>query len=278
MKELNIRYFKEIVSQDNGSGKMSNLLDQLISDDNIESACSNLLKKKDSYGIDGMYLSELPTYLSHNKALLLHELTNGKYVFSIAEKQIVIGKNGKKREITILNSVDRLVLRMLYQALYPIISKTFSTNPFAYIEGRGVQSAVDKAREYIESGLQFVTEIDIKDFFDSINHEMLREKLQVLKIDDAAMSLIDSFLRIKIKYENNIQVNRKGVVQGSSLSPLLSNLFLSDLDHMMERESVAYIRFSDDIKIFSSDLETAVSFKYQISRKKYVKSDEKSRR
>lgn len=164
MKELNIRYFKEIVSQDNGSGKMSNLLDQLISDDNIESACSNLLKKKDSYGIDGMYLSELPTYLSHNKALLLHELINGKYVFSIAEKQIVIGKNGKKREITILNAVDRLVLRMFYQALYPIISKTFSTNSFAYIEGRCVQSAVDKAREYIESGLQFVTEIDIKDF------------------------------------------------------------------------------------------------------------------
>lgn len=97
---------------------------------------------------------------------------------------------------------------------------------------------------------------------------MLREKLQVLKIDDAAMSLIDSFLRIKIKYENNIQVNRKGIVQGSSLSPLLSNLFLSDLDHMMERKSVAHIRFSDDIKIFSSDLETAVSFKYKISRKK----------
>jgi len=244
---------------------MLNLINKLIRDDNIESACSNLLKKKDSCGNDGMYLSELPDYLLHNKNLLLHNLINGDFDFSIAEKHIILGRNGKKRESVILNSVDRLVLRMLYQTLSPVISNTFSDNSFAYIEGRGIQSAVEKVRNYIESGLYYVAEIDIKDYFDSISHEILYSKLKIFDLDDTTMGLIENFLKIKVKFDNQIQVNRNGIIQGSSLSPLLSNLFLSDLDHRMERESAAYIRFSDDIKIFSSDFETASSWFSQIT-------------
>lgn len=101
---------------------MSELLLKICSDENIIDACNFLLKKKYSCGTDGMFLSELPDYLSHNKAVFVNSILDGSYTFSLAEKRVILGKTGKKREIMILCSADRLVLRMLYQVLYPLIS------------------------------------------------------------------------------------------------------------------------------------------------------------
>ncbi|MCM1271336.1 MAG: hypothetical protein NC247_12065 [Ruminococcus flavefaciens] len=118
---------------------MSELLLKICSDENIIDVCNFLLKKKDSCGTDGMFLSELPDYLAHNKPIFVNSILDGSYTFSLAEKRVILVKTGKKREITILCSTDRLLLRMLYQVLYPLISPMFSDNSYAYIEGRGVQ-------------------------------------------------------------------------------------------------------------------------------------------
>lgn len=83
---------------------------------------------------------------------------------------MILGKSGKQRQITLLNSVDRLVLRMMYQVMSPVTSVDLCENSFAYIEGRGTFEAVETARKYIEDGLEYVTEIDIRNCFDSINH------------------------------------------------------------------------------------------------------------
>lgn len=91
---------------------MSYFLDKICEDINIESACEHLLKKKDSCEPDGMYLSELPSYLIHNKVLLIKNIKMGNFRFSLAEKRKILSKTGGNREITILCSVDRLLLRM----------------------------------------------------------------------------------------------------------------------------------------------------------------------
>lgn len=232
------------------------IIEQICSNENIESACDYLLKKRDSCGLDGMYLSELPTYLAHNKNLLVRTLSNGDYKFKLAEKRVILGKSGKQRQITLLNSIDRLVLRMMYQVMNPVLSVDFCENSFAYIEGRGTFEAVETARKCIENGLEYVTEIDIRNYFDSINHTILMEKLSKYDFDTATLCLIRGFLNIKVKFEDRIQTNTLGILQGSSLSPLLSNLFLSDIDHSMDLEKIPYIRFSDDIKIFTSDFDS----------------------
>lgn len=244
---------------------MSELLLKICSDEDIIDACNFLLKKKDSCGTDGMFISELPDYLSHNKPVFVNSILDGSYTFSLAEKRVILGKTGKKREITILCSTDRLLLRMLYQVLYPLISPMFSDNSYAYIEGRGVQEAVSRCKSYIESGLQYVVELDIKNFFDNISHSKLSVLLSELNIASDVVCLIDKYLKMSVKFEDQIHRNNKGVIQGSSLAPLFSNLFINKLDHKMKDGNVAYIRFSDDIKVFCSDNETATSMFSKIS-------------
>lgn len=244
---------------------MSDLLVEICSDENIEQACASLLKKNDSCGADGMYLSELPDYLAHNRETFINGVLNGSYTFSLAEKRVILGKTGKKREITILCSTDRLLLRMMYQVLYPVLSPMFADNSYAYIEGRGVQEAVAQCKSYIESGLQYVVELDIKDFFDNISHSKLDALLAELNIASDVISLIEKYLKINVKFEDQIHKNNRGVIQGSSLGPLFSNLFVNQLDHQMQCENVAYVRFSDDIKVFCSEYETATAMFSKIS-------------
>lgn len=244
---------------------MSDLLFEICSDKNIETACDFLLKKKDSCGTDGMYLSELPEYLAHNKSIFVKSIVDGDYTFSLAEWKIILGRTGKKREITILCSVDRLLLRMIYQVMYPLLSDKFACNSYAYIEGRGVYEAVNQCKTYIEMGLQYVVELDIKDFFDNISHSILCDLLKE-EIDDLALiRLIEKYLKMDVRFEDKIRRNNKGVIQGSSLGPLFSNLFLSELDWQMQYEKVAYVRFSDDIKVFCSDYNTAAAMFSTIS-------------
>lgn len=244
---------------------MSELLLKICSDENIIDACNFLLKKKDSCGIDGMFLSELPDYLVHNKPIFVNSILDGSYTFSLAEKRVILGKTGKKREITILCSADRLLLRMLYQVLYPLVSTMFADNSYAYIEGRGIQEAVGRCKSYIESGLQYVVELDIKDFFDNIIHSKLSALLSESNIASDVVSLIEKYLKMNVKFEDQIHRNNKGVIQGSSLGPLFSNLFVNKLDHQMQDENVAYVRFSDDIKVFCSDYDAATVLFTRIS-------------
>jgi hypothetical protein len=178
--------------------------------------------------------------------------------FSLAEKRKVLSKTGKKREITILCSVDRLLLRMMHQVLYPMISNAFCNNSYAYIEGRGISDAVEQVKTYIKAEESYVAEIDIKDYFDSIEHLRLMELLKQQKIAPDVLNLIEKYLTMKIKTDDKIVTNRRGIIQGSPLSPLLSNLFLNKLDWKMHSEGNNYIRFSDDIKVFTTCYDTAV--------------------
>ena len=186
---------------------MCNLITKVCADENINSALNYLLKKRDSCGTDGMFLSELPSYLSHNRSVFVKNIIHGDYAFSLAERKIILGRTGKKREITILCSVDRLLLRMIYQVLYPLLSDRFACNSYAYIEGRGVLTAVEQCKSYIESGMQYVAELDIKDFFDNISHNRLCSLLENEIGDINLISLIKKYLKMNVRFDEQIRRN-----------------------------------------------------------------------
>jgi len=178
---------------------ISDITVEIIESDNVKTALDYLLQKPDSCGTDGMYLSQLPDYLKFNQEILLTSIKDGNYEPGIAEEAEYLRKTGKKRKITKLTSLDRLVLRMIYQVLNNYISTSFSQNSYAYRENVGVNDAVEQIRKFISSGSKFVAEIDLKDFFTHINHNLLIQNLLSANIDAKTILLIQKFLKMKVR-------------------------------------------------------------------------------
>lgn len=141
-------------------------MDEILSKKNQRLAFAHLASKRDGCGIDGMHVSELEEYWRLNESQISKKLRNQKYQPGIILIREHVNKNGKRRNIASLNAIDRFITRLLAQKLNRYIEPIFLENSFAYQDGKGVLPAVMRAKEYIESGKRYVTEIDIKNYFD----------------------------------------------------------------------------------------------------------------
>ena len=145
------------------------------------------------------------------------------------------------------------------QKLNRYIEPEFLEYSYAYQEGKGIQEAAQKAREYIESGYSAVVEIDLKDYFDTIPLEPLLEKIRHYITDTKVLQLIKSYLYCKVSVDEEISEKREGLVQGNSISPVLSNLYLHDFDQLLQERHYCWLRFADNIYIYEETMEKAGS-------------------
>jgi len=231
------------------------MLSKILSNENIQLALDHLEKKKDVCGSDGIMLLQLNEYWKLNKDNIIDSLTNGTYVPGIIQQVEILNKTGKKRIISKLTSIDRLLLRAILQVLSEQISDTFSPNSFAYRKNLSTFDAVKRIKNFIENGATYVVEIDIKDFFDNINHDILIETIKKSKVDIITCNIINKFLKCRIEHDYIITTRDIGIIQGSPLSPFLSNLYMDTFDKYMDNHKFQYVRFSDDIKIFVNSYE-----------------------
>lgn len=169
----------------------------------------------------------------------------------------IVNKAGKRRVVSQMCSIDRLICRLLAQKLERYIAPVFLPHSYAYQEGKGVAEAVQQARLYIEQQDNFVAVLDIKDYFDDISQELLMKLLREKIEDESILNLIKDYLSCKVEFEGQIHIKRKGILQGSPISPVLSNLYLHNLDAYMEETGYHWIRFADNIYIYSSDEDDA---------------------
>lgn len=237
------------------------LVDRLVSDSNIEEALLYLKGKKDTCGIDGLRVSQLDNYLSNNKALLIDLLKNNMYKTQEVELVDILNKSGKVRSIAKIASVDKLVSKMLLQIIEPTLLSDLYSNSFAYQENKGTSLAATKMKEYLEQGYLYVLNVDIKKYFDNINHTILYQRLAKYFNDDLFLNLLLKFIKVNIKKEYKRYVLNKGVLQGSVLSPLLSNIYLSEIDKFFLDSNIKYIRFADDIRIFAKTNSEIIKYK-----------------
>lgn len=222
----------------------------IFNENSFKEALDYLRTKKDSKGLDGVRISELYEYLNVNKDSLLDNLYKEKYDPGIVEQYNLTNKKLKTRKVSKINSIDRLLERCIYKSISPLIEKQYVEESYAYRQGLGTLSAANKAKEYIENGYKYVTEIDFIHYFDNIDHSLMINMLQKIINDDKVLKLINKFIERKVMYDGKISINTKGLLQGSVLSPLLSNLYLTELDHIL-KERYRFIRYADDIKIFT---------------------------
>ena len=184
------------------------------------------------------------------------EILTGAYRVRPAQRIWVIKDDGGERGITIFCVRDRVALGAVRRALGRVVGPTLSPASFAYREGLGALRAAHRLIEHRRSGHTWVLRSDIRDYFDSISHELLLGQLKPF-LDSAALELFGWILRVPIRDGNAVHIPERGIAQGSPISPMLSNLFLSGFDAHLNRDGRRLVRFADDFVVAASTVKGA---------------------
>ena len=226
------------------------MIGQILRGDNLKRAMYNVQKNKGSAGVDHMPVTKLSELLAINREQLTAKVNSGKYLPQpILGVEIPKGK-GKTRLLGIPTVTDRLLQQAVLQVIAQEFEADFSDNSFGFRPNRNAQQAVHQAQAYINEGYQHIVDIDLQTFFDEVNHCYLLELLYRRIKCHATLRLIRKWLRSPIQIKGKLTKRRKGVPQGSPLSPLLSNIMLNELDKELERQGLRFVRYADDFSIY----------------------------
>ena len=220
-------------------------------------AMRKVQKNHGSAGVDQMPVTKLSELMSIDKELLTAQVRSGKYLPQpILGVEIPKGE-GKTRLLGIPTVTDRLLQQAVLQIMMARFEFEFSDSSFGFRPNRSVQQAVLKAQGYINDGFQHIVDIDLKTFFDEVDHSYLLQLIYRKVKCQATLRLIRKWLRSPIEINGKLVKRRKGVPQGSPLSPLLSNIMLHELDRELERQGWRFVRYADDFSIYVKTKATA---------------------
>ncbi len=214
-------------------------------------------KNHGSAGVDHMPVTKLSELMSIDKEELTVKVRSGSYLpQAILGVEIPKG-DGKIRLLGIPSVTDRLLQQAVLQIITARFEFEFSDNSFGFRPNKNLHQAVMKAQGYINEGFQNIVDIDLKTFFDEVDHRYLMQLLyRKIKCLDT-LRLIRKWLRAPILINGKLVKRRKGVPQGSPLSPLLSNIMLHELDRELEKQGLRYVRYADDFSIYTKSKATA---------------------
>ena len=217
-----------------------------------------------------MKVEDLRSYVNANWSNIKTELLEGKYKPK-AVKQVEIPKpNGDKRKLGIPTVLDRLIQQAISQKLSEMYDIGFSDSSFGFRPGRSAHQAVTRAQELLNAGYRKVIEIDLEKFFDKVNHDRLMTTLARRIQDKRLLKLIRKYLTSGIMVDGVLSVRTEGTPQGSPLSPILSNIVLDELDKELESRGHKFVRYADDISIYTRSDKSAVRIKESIT--KFIES------
>jgi group II intron reverse transcriptase/maturase len=227
------------------------MIEQVLHPYNLQGALRQVIANKGSAGVDGLKTIELEDNFRQQKAQLLLDIKECNYL-----PQAILGveipkSNGKTRLLGIPTVTDRLLQQAVSQALMGKYEQDFSPNSYGFRPNKNARQAVGKAREYIHEGFTYIIDIDLKNFFDEVDHCLLLNLLYQKVKCPITLRLIRKWLRVPILINGKLVKRRKGVPQGSPLSPLLSNILLNELDKELTKWNLKFVRYADDFSIYT---------------------------
>ena len=225
------------------------LLEKVLSKDNLNRAYKQVYKNKGASGVDGITVDELLLYLKEHKEEILWKIRNRKYKPQPVRRVFIPKENGKMRKLGIPSVIDRVIQQAIVQVLTPIYEEQFSNNSYGFRPERSCEMAVIKALECFNDGYDWIVDIDLQSFFDEVNQDKLIGIIRRTIKDGNLVSLIRKFLQSGVMEKGVLQPTKKGTPQGGNLSPLLSNIMLNELDKELEARGLNFVRYADDCLI-----------------------------
>lgn len=227
-----------------------NLLERIVSSENMNRALKRIERNKGSHGIDGMQTDTLRSYLKENGKALVLEILEGRYKPKPVRKVEIPKPDGGKRGLGIPIVVDRVIQQAISQVLTGIFEPEFSEHSYGFRPNKSAHQALKQAENYINSGYKIVVDMDLEKFFDRVNHDKLMHLISRKVNDKRVLKLIRRYLTAGVMTNGICVKSKEGTPQGGPLSPLLSNIMLNELDKMLEERGHKFCRYADDCNIY----------------------------
>jgi len=226
------------------------LLEKILSRDNLTKAFKRVVGNKGGAGIDGMTVDDLKSYLKEHWQGIKADILSGRY-----RPQPVLGveidkSKGGKRMLGIPTVLDRFIQQSIQQELNEIFDPGFSCHSYGFRKGKNCHQAILEALGYVNARNRYVVDIDLSNFFDRVNHDYLMSLIAKEVEDKELLRLIRRYLQSGIMVGGVTSKRTEGTPQGSPLSPLLSNIILNELDRELASRGHNFVRYADDFSIY----------------------------
>ena len=226
------------------------LMEDIISRGNLKKAYNRVVSNKGAAGVDGMTTGRLREHLIREWPRIREELLGGRYQPQPVRKVEIPKPGGGMRMLGIPTVLDRLIQQAMYQELGPLFEPGFSANSYGFRPGKSAHHAVKAARSHVASGLRWVVDIDLAQFFDRVNHDILMSRVARKVKDKRVLLLIRRYLQAGLFEGGVVSARTEGTPQGGPLSPLLLNILLDELDKELEKRGHCFCRYADDANVY----------------------------
>ena len=226
------------------------LIEWILDDENISAAIHAVQSNKGAPGIDKMPVGVLKSYFAEHGEEIKDQIRSKRYQPQPVRRVYIPKANGKMRPLGIPVVVDRVIQQAVAQVLSRGYERYFSEYSYGFRVNRDCHMAIEKALEYLNNGCEWVVDLDIEKYFDTVNHDKLISILRERINDAPTLHLIRSILKAGVMEEGLVSPTEEGVPQGGPLSPVLSNVYLDKLDKELEGRGLCFVRYADDCNIF----------------------------
>ncbi len=244
---------------------MSEMLEQILSNENIEKAYKRVYANNGAGGVDGVTTKELEEYLKANFASIKEQIRVRTYKPQPVLRVEIPKPNGGVRKLGIPTVVDRVIEQAITQVLTPIFDPMFSDNSYGFRPQRRCEQAIIKLLEYFNDGYVWIVDIDLEKFFDNVPQDKLMSYVGRVIHDGDTESLIRKYLKAGVMNRGKYESTEIGTPQGGNLSPLLSNIMLNELDRELESRGLRFTRYADDVVIVLKSRAAATRVMYSIT-------------
>ncbi len=225
-------------------------LEAILDRRNLAESMKQVAKNNGAAGIDGYSARAVEQWFRDNPYKLTRTVRDGSYKPSPILRVYIPKANGEKRPLGISTVADRTLQTALARVLEREYDSTFSEHSYGFRPERGCWMAMRQALKYANDGYVYVVDMDLRKFFDTVNHSKLLQVLSKRVKDSRVIALIGKMLRARVRDGRKFIRTEQGIPQGNSASPILANILLDEMDKELERRGLRFVRYADDMMIF----------------------------